>query len=190
MTKNELRKTYLKKREALGDGEYLQLNRMICENFFLSADLSFVKVLHTFLPMVRKKEVDTWMIIERIRREFPHISISIPKVNNETQELDSLYFEGLHQLMINSWGTQEPKQGVPTEPEKIDMVLVPLLVFDKHGIRVGYGKGYYDKFLATCKGDCKKVGVSFFDALEEIPREAHDVKLDYVVMPDKVSFFN
>lgn len=189
MTKQQLRKTYLEKRQSLSEAEYGQLNFQLYQNFFSSIDLSFVKVMHVFLAITSKKEVDTWLIIDRIRREFPHIRISIPKVNPAKNELENFFFEGLHQLKTNGWGIQEPSQGIPTETEKIDFVLVPLLVFDKQGYRIGYGKGYYDEFLSRCKPSTKKVGISLFPPLDSIPTEAHDVRMDRCVTPQGVFEF-
>ena len=184
MTKQDLRKLYLEKRAALSEADVAQLSFQIYQNFFSNIDLSFVRVLHTFLPITSKREVDTWLIIDRIRREFPQIRLSIPRVNNKTGELENIYFEGLHQLETNAWGIQEPKQGVPTESDKIDLVLVPLLVFDKNGDRVGYGKGYYDRFLKLCRSDCKKIGLSLFEAIEKISSEEYDVRLNGVITPE------
>jgi 5-formyltetrahydrofolate cyclo-ligase len=184
MTKQQLRNLYLEKRKQLSEGEFVQLNFQLYQNFFSQIDLSFIKVLHTFLPITAKHEVDTWLIIDRIRREYPHIRISIPKVNETTGELDHFFFEGLHQLTTNAWGIQEPKQGIPTEPAKIDMVLVPLLAVDMHGNRIGYGKGYYDRFLQTCRTDVKKIGFSLFepvDVIEDI--HALDVPLSMLITP-------
>jgi len=184
MTKQELRKIYLQKRLALSEGEYLKLNHQLCENFFSQIDLSFIKILHTFIPLEKNKEPNTWLIIDRIRREFPHIRLSIPRINNQTGELENFFFEGLHQLQQNSWGILEPKQGVPTEPEKIDMVLVPLLAFDKCGHRVGYGKGFYDKFLAQCQSTCVKIGVSLLppvSAIEDV--DVFDQPLSTAITP-------
>src|SRR6187402_2002857 len=184
MTKQELRKLSLHKRLTFSEAEYLHLNHQLCEKFFAHVDLSFIKVVHTFLPLEKNREPNTWLIVDRLRREFPHLRLSMPRVNNQTGELENLFFEGLHQLQLNSWGIQEPKQGVPTEPEKIDMVLVPLLAFDKQGHRVGYGKGFYDKFLATCKPSCKRVGLSLAEPVEEIiDTNAFDVKLHLCVTP-------
>lgn len=190
MTKQELRAIYLQKRADLSEAQYSQLNFQLYQQFFSNVDLSFVKVLHTFLPIIKKKEVDTWLIIDRIRREFPHVRISIPKVNAQTGLFDSFYFEGLHQLTTTTWGIQEPKQGIPTEPEKIDVVLIPLLAYDNHGSRVGYGKGFYDKFLVTCRPDCKKIGLSLFDAEEKIAdANNQDVRMNMCVSPMRVLNF-
>ena len=188
MTKEKLRKIYLQKRLSLSEAEYLQLNHQLCELFFAGIDLSFVNVLHIFLPIEKKKEPNTWLIIDRIRREFPHIRLSIPRVQNQTGKLENFYFEGLHQLQKNKWDIWEPKQGIPTESEKIDMVLVPLLIFDKQGHRVGYGKGFYDTFLQTCRKDCLKIGVSLFEPVDRIEGTSpNDQILDKIVSPQQIS---
>jgi len=190
MTKQELRKIYLEKRMALSEAEYQQLNYRLCENFFVHIDLSFIKVVHTFIPLTEKREPDTWLIIDRIRREFPHIRLSIPRVNNQTGNLENFFFEGLHQLEKTSWGILEPKQGIPTPVEKIDMVMVPLLAFDTQGHRVGYGKGYYDKFLSMCNNTCSTIGVSHFSSPEMIDDNyTDDVPLKMVVTPTSVHTF-
>jgi 5-formyltetrahydrofolate cyclo-ligase len=184
MTKAEIRKFYLEKRMALSDAEYQLFNQQLCDNFFSSIDLSLIQVIHSFLPIDKTREPNTWLIIERLRKEYPHIRISIPRINNQTSIVDNFYYESPDQLEKNTWGIPEPKQGVPTATEKIDAVLVPLLAFDKTGNRVGYGRGFYDKFLATCREDCKKIGLSYFAAVEgTLPAESYDVPVDFVVTP-------
>jgi len=186
MTKAALRKLYLQKRLALSESATVQLSKQLSKTSFLCTDLSGIGVLHTFLPIKKNKEPDTFYIIDRIRRENPSIQLSIPKVNEENGLLENYYWEGHDQLRENKWGIPEPQHGIPTPPEKIDMVLVPLLVFDQQGHRVGYGKGYYDRFLTTCRKDCKKIGLSFFRPIELIsPSEEHDQKLDQVITPGR-----
>ena len=184
MTKDQIRKIYLPKRASLSEAEFSLLNRKITEQFFASIDLSIVKVLHTFLPIEKQKEVNTWLIIERVRREFPNVRISVPRINNQTSLIESYYFEGLHQMEKNTWGIMEPKQGIPTPIEKIDTVLVPLVAIDKQGNRVGYGRGFYDKFLAQCGGETRKIGLSFFDPVSKIDDATEkDVPLNTAVLP-------
>ncbi|HEY5823767.1 MAG TPA: 5-formyltetrahydrofolate cyclo-ligase [Cyclobacteriaceae bacterium] len=190
MNKAALRKIYIDVRKKLAPEQCAHFNLQLYHLFFLYADLSFIKTLHTYLPLEKNNEPDTWAIIDRIRREFPHIRISVPKVNPKTNELENFYFEGLHQIEVNTWGISEPKQGVPTPTEKIDLVLVPLLTFDQKGDRIGYGKGYYDRFFSQCRPDCKKVGLSFFDPVELISDlNEHDVKLNACVTPKQVYHF-
>lgn len=189
MTKQELRKLYLKKRQAIGEGEYLQLNHSLCETFFANIDFSFTKVVHTFLPIPEKREPDSWLIVDRIRREHPHIRLSIPRVNTSGNTLENFYFEGLHQIETSTWGVPEPRQGIPTPIEKIDMVLVPLLAYDEKGHRLGYGKGYYDRLLIQCRADTRKIGLSFFEPVKELPVHDADIRLDGCVTPSGFRLF-
>lgn len=182
MTKAEARKIYLEKRLALTDAAYQQLNFQLYQQFFTHIDLSFVRCLHIFLPIESRREPDTWLIIDRIRREFPHVRLSIPQIVGD--HLENIYFEGLHQLKKNKWGILEPQQGVPTPAEKIDMVIVPLLAVDNRGHRVGYGKGFYDRFLTLCRPDCQRIGISFFEPTEEFNDvESTDVALTHCLEP-------
>ena len=182
MTKEEARKDFLQKRQALSEAEFQQLNFQLYNQFFTQLDLSFIRSIHIFIPIDNKREPDTWPIIDRTRREFPHVRISIPRIVEG--ELENIYFEGLHQLKKNKWGILEPQQGVPTPSEKFDLVLVPLLAFDMFGNRVGYGKGFYDKFLTQCRTDCKKIGISMFLPIEKIEDiNSFDVKLTGCLTP-------
>jgi 5-formyltetrahydrofolate cyclo-ligase len=188
MRKDELRKIYLAKRNALSESERQNLSNKLCDLFFSTVDLSLLKVIHIYLPIEAKQEPDTWLIINRIRKEFPHIRISIPKI--EREQLESIIFEGLHQLEKDSWGISEPKQGVTTPTEEIDLVIVPMLAFDKLGHRVGYGKGFYDRFLKNCRSDCKKIGLSFFEPEEKIEdSNPLDIPLHLALTPKRVFQF-
>lgn len=188
MTKKELRKLYLEKRKALSEGDYAQRNMALYSHFFAAVDLSFVRILHTYLPIDNSREADTWMIVDRVRREFPHVRISIPRVAHDT--LENIFYEGPQQLEKSAWGIPEPKQGVPTPEEKIDMIIVPLLAVDKLGHRIGYGKGYYDRLLTKTHPACQKVGFSLFGPVEIIDDvDAHDVALNSCVTPEGVMVF-
>src|SRR5690606_8946813 len=90
----------------------------------------------------------------------------------------------------NKWHIPEPVDGLEVSPDKIDVVFMPLLVFDTFGNRIGYGKGYYDNFLKECRPDVIKIGLSFFDPEAKIGdlREG-DVPMDYCVTPDKIYSF-
>jgi 5-formyltetrahydrofolate cyclo-ligase len=189
MTKQELRKVFLEKRLSLNEAEYALLNRNLCDRFFTSVELSFVNVIHCFLPILEKKEPDTWLIIDRLQREFPHIRIAVPKVNYETNQLDHFLFEGIGKLKTGKWGVPEPTDGIAIPVEKIDLVVVPLLAFDGAGNRVGYGKGYYDRFLAACPKQTMRMGISFFEPVDAIERTPVDVPLTGCVTPDNYFAF-
>jgi len=190
MIKEELRKIYLEKRSSLSQNDYATYNNQLCENFFSSVDLSSVRILHCFLPIEKNKEPDTRLIINRIQAGYPKIYIAVPRVNEKMEELESFFFEGHEHLIVNKWGIPEPKKGTIAPLKNIDMVLVPLLTFDKKGHRVGYGKGYYDKFLSGCRSDCRRVGISLFDPVEKIGDiNELDVRLHACVTPSKIYHF-
>ena len=166
MTKQELRKIYFQKRLALTDREYEQMSAKLCESFFAHVDLSGVRILHIFLPIKKNREPDTWLIIDRIKKEHPGIRITVPKIT-DTGAMESYFLEE-NNLALSTWGIPEPKGGTLTDPAAIDLVVVPLLVVDKKGHRIGYGKGFYDRFLPQCSGNGKRIGLSFFDPIDEI----------------------
>jgi 5-formyltetrahydrofolate cyclo-ligase len=186
MTKEQIRKLYIQKRLALSEAGFQQLNLRLCEQFFESVNLSSVGVLHTFLPIEKQREVNTWLIIESVLHKFPHIRISVPRINNQTSTIESFYFEGREQLERNTWDILEPKQGISTPIEKIDAVLVPLLAVDPRGNRVGYGRGFYDKFLKACPENTQKIGLSLFPPVDSIEGLGpHDLPVDVIVTPEE-----
>lgn len=184
MDKADLRQTYLRKRAELSDEDREILNGVVVDRFFSSLNLSKVNVLHIFLPIERFNEVDTWPIIYKIWSEQSQIQICAPKISSQSDELLSVPLERMSLLEENEWGIQEPVGETTVSPETIDLVVVPLLCFDERGDRVGYGKGYYDRFLAKCRSDCLKIGLSYFAPEKEIGeiREG-DVRLDTVIFP-------
>ena len=92
-------------------------------------------------------------------------------------------------LELNKYGIPEPKNGKKIKNNLIDVVFVPLLSYDKKGNRVGYGKGFYDRFLSTQKNNIIKVGLSFFGPEETVEKKEFDQSLDYCVTPEKVFSF-
>ncbi|HBK84027.1 MAG TPA: 5-formyltetrahydrofolate cyclo-ligase, partial [Flavobacterium sp.] len=90
----------------------------------------------------------------------------------------------------NSYNIPEPIEGVEVPIHKIEVIFIPLLAYDKHCNRVGYGKGFYDTFLSQCKSDTLKIGLSFFNPEEKIePTLPSDVKLDLVVTDNQIFYF-
>ena len=184
MTKEELRKVYIQKRSSLLNSQYNQLNKDLCSVFFKSIELSQVKVLHCFLPIEQNNEPDTVSIINEVRHRYPKISIVIPRVNSATQTLENILFESTTVLKKSRWGIPEPESGVAVDAKTIDMVLVPMLIFDKQGHRVGYGRGFYDKLIASTSDGCQRVGICLFDPIDRIDNiQEFDQPLNKCVTP-------
>lgn len=189
MTKSELRKKYLERRSRLSVAETVQMSGAIAERFFAEIDLTGVGNIHTFIRLRKFNEIDTSNIYFRLWRDHTQVRTFAPRMNAATGELESVYFDAETDFTENDWGIREPV-GDAADPAELDLVIVPLLCFDTRGHRVGYGKGFYDRFLARCRLDCQKIGVSYFPPEPEIADiTENDIALDACVTPTKLFRF-
>jgi 5-formyltetrahydrofolate cyclo-ligase len=189
MKKEELRKIYRHKRDALGQSEMSKLQDLLLIRF-QQAPLPFISVLHRFLPAEGKNEVDTEPLANWLSFCNPGLVQLVPKVNKATNELHHYLLKEDTILILNEWGIPEPENGSEISPEEVDLVLIPLLAFDETGHRVGYGKGYYDRFLASCRPDCIKTGLSFFPPVDNITdTNTFDIPMDFCITPDRIYEF-
>ena len=188
MTKAELRKSNLIKQKALSPNERRSASDRIAENFFNEFDLRAVRFLHVFIPIEKFNEIDTRPVVERLWRDHPEIQVVVPRVDFETNELRNLRFERGTELAKNRWDIDEPTHRDEVDTEDIDAVLVPGLAFDHRGHRVGYGKGFYDRFLKSCSTSCAKIGLSYFEPVEIID-DSHDgdVPVNSIISPQHVT---
>ena len=191
MKKSELRKLYLSKRKAISVEEMAIKSQQIADLFFQNFDLLAIKNLHIFLPIIKHNEIDTWLIIKELKQNFLEINIIIPKVIQEKSELEN-YLLDEENLTENPWGILEPS-GQNQEkilPEQIDLVIIPLLIFDINGNRVGYGKGFYDRFLQQCRPKTLKIGVCLEEPIEMIEdTNEFDIKMNFCITPNKIYRF-
>lgn len=179
--KKALRKEYLQKREALSEQELHQFNIDLL-NKFKTLSLTGLRFIHFFLPIKKFREPDTLPIIHWLLKEHPEIKVVLSRSNLDTNLMEHFIWDSDQELLTNRWGIQEPHQGEKVLSQQIDAVIVPLLVFDKEGNRVGFGKGFYDRFLSDCRDDCKKIGLSYFEPIRKIKDiDAYDVKLDLCI---------
>ena len=190
VTKSNLRKLYLEKQKAITLKDRAAKSRQIAERFFENTNLANITTLHCFIPIQKFNEIDTMLIFERFWQKYPHIQTVVPRADFTTGEMRSLKFVRTTELVQNAWEIHEPVHHETVETGEINMVLVPLLAYDRAGHRVGYGKGFYDRFLAACRPDCRKIGLSYFRPVEAIVDVYDgDVRLDRVITPDGVIQF-
>ena len=189
MTKKELRHVFKQQRMALSPTETAAQSQVIARLFFASLPVADFQAIHCYLPIRRQNEVDTFPIIDTLQHEFPHTSIVVPRSLPQTGEMEHYLWTPDIELLSNQWEILEPNPSTSLHfpVPKIDLVIIPLLAFDHQGNRVGYGKGFYDRFLAKCRSNVLKVGVSFFDPIPTITdADAFDVRLDYCITPTHV----
>lgn len=187
MTKQELRKTYKQKRNMLSNEEIADYSLKIA-NQSLKLPIWEATFFHIFLTIEHLKEVDTQPLISILFGKDKHVVV--PKSNISTCEMTHYLLQDSTIIKPNLWNIPEPLDGIQINAEKIEVVFVPLLAFDKKGHRVGYGKGFYDNFLKDCP-NAIKIGLSFFEAEYEINEiQPNDVALDYCITPNQIFTFN
>lgn len=189
MNKKVLRNLYKSKRAAIDPREKLKLDDLMLIRF---QQLYFeeVRVLMTYWPMPHVAEPNMHLFTGYLRHAIPSVQVAYPVIDPQTETMQAFLIDEDTTYTTNAWGITEPKNGHPIYPDEIDLVFVPLLIFDKSGQRVGFGKGYYDKFLAVCREDVITIGFSYFDPVENITdADAFDVPLNYCITPNTVYEF-
>ena len=187
MTKAEIRLKYRHLRSLLTEDD-IRLNSIAIADNFANLDIWDKTYFHVFLPITNFKEVDTSYIIDLLRENKKEIIAS--KSNFDTMEMTHFLTDDKTTFLVNKYNITEPENAESINIEKIEVVLVPLLAFDKNGHRVGYGKGFYDRFMLQCNSECIFIGLSFFDAEELIENIApNDCKLNYCMLPAEIISF-
>ena len=187
MKKLELRPEYKALRKQLSGSEIEEMSLAIA-NKLLTLPIWEKTYFHIFLPIKEHHEVNTEFILHLLSGKDKEIIIS--KSDFETRNMTHFLLTDNTRIKKNENNIPEPDDGIEDPSHKIEVVFIPLLAFDTIGHRVGYGKGFYDKFLNECKPKTIKIGLSFFEA-EELIEDVFegDVQLDFCITPEKIYSF-
>lgn len=190
LEKQQIRIQALSAREQLSRSQFWQLNDDLL-NHFTKFDWSLIKNVHLFLPITERKEIDTFEFINFFKTKHPQIQLIVSRSNFKTKDMEAIVFDPEATVLVkNKYQIPEPLYGEKIEPKLIDAVIVPLLSFDKQGHRVGYGAGFYDRFLEKCSPDVLKIGVSLFEPVEKIfYTHEQDIKLTHCITAERVYEF-
>ena len=189
MKKSEARKIFSAQRSALKPLE-VNTKQDLLLILFQQLILPKCSIVHAYLPLYERNEPDPTPLLDFMHFRQPGMQVAYAKIvpNNFSMlhflQDDEMFFEK------NQYGIPEPIGGIAVKETDIDIVFIPLLAFDKSGNRVGYGKGYYDRFLSKCRKDAMKIGLSFFppvDSIEDV--DFFDKKLDFCITPESVYAF-
>ena len=181
LLKNELRRDFRERRRGLGAGERRLSSDLIVNRLIALPSFAESLAIAVFWPL--EDEVDVRPLIRKALDTGK--SVYLPRVDHDGALLEFCPFSGdAAELEPSTFGLSEPR--TPAAPAaEIDLVVVPGLAFDIHHHRLGYGAGYYDRFLKTARA--KSVGVAFdVQTIDILPVAEHDMALDMVVTESRV----
>lgn len=189
MRKSEARKIYREKRMQLTSQQMVKLDDLMLIQF-QSAGIPFINSLLSYWPIEENNEPDTHLFTEFLKFRNPELKVCYPVTDFKAGTMQAVVTDVDTPFLKTQLNIHEPDSKDILLPEHIDLVLVPLLAADSQGYRVGYGKGFYDKYLASCRQDCIKVGLSYFEPIDKLDdlRE-FDIPLDIVITPGNAYVF-
>jgi 5-formyltetrahydrofolate cyclo-ligase len=183
MLKKELRSIYRQKRKALTPAEKNKLDDLLLIQF-QTIPLPPIQSILAYAAIDENNEPPTDLMVDYLQYTIPGLQIAYPKTDIITQEMQAILTDEHSFFEKTEWNIPEPIDGTTIAPEQLELIFIPLLTFDKQGYRVGYGKGFYDKYLADCPAGIIKIGISYFEPTDEITdRNNFDVPLSYCITP-------
>lgn len=179
MDRQELRKSILAARQQLSTWEVAEQSQRAADH--LQSLVQWEQARIVLLYVSFRNEVETRDLIDRAIAEGKRVLL--PVSIKKTRELQLYPVEGSDDLVEGAYGIMEPRrEQEPVHPEQVDLIVVPGVVFDRQGNRLGYGAGYYDRFLERCRTDATRVALAFdLQMVEQLPSEPHDQRMDYIV---------
>jgi len=176
MMKKDLRKTILSKRKEMSAEKYQQKSEIICQKLFALSQIQDAETIHVYFPI--NQEVDIRPLIEELWKAGK--KVVMPRADFKTKEMENYYVISFGQLEETRFGLHEPRVMSPLHLGSPEVILVPGVAFSLKHYRLGYGGGFYDRFLG--KIDSFKIGIAFeMQIAANLPVEDHDQQLDLIV---------
>ncbi len=189
MIKQELRNIYKQKRLDISSEEKLKLDDLLLLQL-QTFNFDGIQKLLTFWPMANMTEPNTHLYSGYLRHVVQGLQIAYPVSDFTTNLMQAKIINEDTVYSTNQYGITEPKEGETINPIDIDLIFVPLLAYDKKGYRVGYGKGFYDRFLNQCREDVVLMGFSYFEPVDLITdANEFDIPLNFCLTPSTVHEF-
>jgi 5-formyltetrahydrofolate cyclo-ligase len=189
MTKKELRNIYKEKRKSISAKDKMKWDDLLLIQL-QRIDLNYIETVLSYWPIAYMQEPNTHLFSDYIEHLIPGIRLAYPICDFVNCEMKAIKVDENTEFSKSDQGIEEPVNGENIDPAYIDLVFVPLLICDKTGNRIGYGKGFYDRFLSHCRKDVLKIGFSYFDPVDKIDdTSAFDVSLNYCITPGHIYEF-
>lgn len=174
--KKELRQQILAARKALNKETVSNKSQLISTYLDTIPVLAEARVVMGYVPFRNEVDIFPWLL----KRWEDGIKVLLPRIVPAAEDLLAVELVPDQEMLTNKLGLSEPL-GAEVDPATIDAVIVPGVVFDRQGYRLGYGKGYYDRFLPRLKPGIFICGVAFeLQVVDQVPHEVHDYQLSYL----------
>lgn len=174
--KKAIRAEVLAARNAIPAAERARRSEAIAKRLVALPDVAEASTVMVFSSF--GSEVDTAPIIERLAARGARVLL--PRIMD--REMHAVAYAPGDPVTTAPFGAREPRDGEPVDPREIDVVVTPGLAFDRHGNRVGYGGGFYDRFLKETRSDVPRVGLCFaLQVLGEVPQGQADQPVTHIV---------
>lgn len=178
MNKKELRSQMIKLREAITKEEKSILDKKAFINVINSKEYNRAK--NIFIYVSYKSELYTHEIIKYSLKNGK--KIFVPKVISKSEGMKAVEIKDFSDLSKSSYGILEPITNKYAEPSIIELSLTPGLAFDKSGGRIGYGGGFYDRYMKNLKGSAVNIGLCYkLQIIERVPMDEFDVRVDGII---------
>jgi 5-formyltetrahydrofolate cyclo-ligase len=189
MLKKDARNYFRSQRDKITPQEKLKWDDLLLIQF-QTLDLPFVDCVLSFYPIEQNNEVDTFLITDYLHFKNPAMHLCYPRTHVEDLTMEAVVCSADSIFEANAYNIPEPVDHVIARPADLDLVIIPMLACDLEGNRVGYGKGFYDRYLKLCREDCLRIGFSYFDPVDSIDDASEfDVPLDFCITPQRTYVF-
>lgn len=180
--KDKLREQLLKRRLELDEEEYLRRSARIVRSLQKQPEFQKAKTIHCYVSLNERREVNTRPLIRELLAGDKNVVVPITEF--DSGRLKSVHLDSYSDLKKNKWGVLEPEGGRKAEKSEIDLVVVPMVGGDFNRNRIGYGKGFYDRFLSSL--NVPAIGLLFNTCLlQEVPVEPFDVPLEKLITEEE-----
>jgi 5-formyltetrahydrofolate cyclo-ligase len=180
-TKTALRDEARRIRSSLSPAQIENMSRHVCRHVLGVLDGIDPVMVYVSKPL----EVHTHSLLDDLLSRGTRIVV--PIIEQETKTLRLSYLTDSTHLITSTFNVPEPiGREIPARPEDVRAVIVPVLAFDRRGHRLGYGAGYYDRFLASCPS-LTKIGLAFScQEIPSVPHDSNDVPMDHIITENGV----
>ncbi len=181
--KEKIRRSILKLREELDEEEAIQRSKNVLRHLENLPEYRNAGLVHTYISS-KPNEVDTIMLIARSFARGKRIAVPVITDKKE-KKLETSELMNIGDLTDGPFNTKEPKVFAAVSLEEVDLYIVPVVAVDKTGNRIGWGTGYYDRFLQSLKKPVVALAYNF-QVVDAIEPSDTDVRVDYIVTEDEI----